>query len=124
MPERVQLRRTKGWRMPANTMKVDRTTRYGNPFYKDMVAGYTVEDAVRDHRDWMTGARDFPEIGPPPDVTPLRGRNLACWCGGGKPCHVFTLLVLANPGLQAAPLARPSNLQGERLGLQVAEVLR
>lgn len=31
-PIRVQLRRTKGWRMPENTVKVDRTTRWGNPF--------------------------------------------------------------------------------------------
>ncbi|MBF9653902.1 DUF4326 domain-containing protein, partial [Streptococcus pseudopneumoniae] len=31
-PVRIQLRRTKGWRMPANTVKVDRTTIYGNPF--------------------------------------------------------------------------------------------
>lgn len=31
-PHRVQLKRTKGWRMPPNTVKVDRTTRWGNPF--------------------------------------------------------------------------------------------
>ena len=26
----------------------------------------------------------------------LAGRNLACWCRDGSPCHVDTLLVLAN----------------------------
>lgn len=31
-PQRIQLRRTKGWRMPENTVKVDRTTKWGNPF--------------------------------------------------------------------------------------------
>ena len=31
-PNRVHLSRAKGWRMPDNTVKVDRTTRYGNPF--------------------------------------------------------------------------------------------
>lgn len=31
-PKRVQLRRTKDWRMPENTVKVDRRTRWGNPF--------------------------------------------------------------------------------------------
>jgi hypothetical protein len=36
MPKRIQLRRTKGWRMPANTVKVDRSTKYGNPFRTDM----------------------------------------------------------------------------------------
>ena len=30
-PNRVQLSRAKGWRMPPNTVKVDRTTRWGNP---------------------------------------------------------------------------------------------
>jgi hypothetical protein len=31
-PKRLQLRRTKGWRMPENTAKVDRSTRFGNPW--------------------------------------------------------------------------------------------
>jgi hypothetical protein len=31
-PVRVQLSRRKGWRMPPNTMKVDRSTGFGNPF--------------------------------------------------------------------------------------------
>lgn len=31
-PRRIQLKRTKGWKMPANTVKVDRTTPFGNPF--------------------------------------------------------------------------------------------
>ena len=30
-PRRVQLRRSKGWTMPPDTVKVDRTTRWGNP---------------------------------------------------------------------------------------------
>lgn len=33
MPDRVQLRRTKGWRIPEGCRKVDRSTRYGNPFH-------------------------------------------------------------------------------------------
>jgi hypothetical protein len=32
MPERIRLSRGKGWRMPPNTVKVDRSTRWGNPF--------------------------------------------------------------------------------------------
>ncbi|TIT42348.1 MAG: DUF4326 domain-containing protein [Mesorhizobium sp.] len=31
-PIRIQLSRAKGWRMPDNTVKVDRTTKWGNPF--------------------------------------------------------------------------------------------
>jgi hypothetical protein len=30
-PIRIQLSRAKGWRMPPNTVKVDRTTVFGNP---------------------------------------------------------------------------------------------
>ena len=31
-PVRIKLSRAKGWRMPENTVKVDRTSRWGNPF--------------------------------------------------------------------------------------------
>lgn len=31
-PQRVQLRRTKGWRMPANTVSVARPGKFGNPY--------------------------------------------------------------------------------------------
>jgi uncharacterized protein DUF4326 len=45
-PQRVQLRRTKGWRMPANTVRVDRTTRWGNPVVVGRVwRGAPVPDA-------------------------------------------------------------------------------
>ena len=32
MPDRIQLSRAAGWRMPPNTAKVDRTTIWGNPW--------------------------------------------------------------------------------------------
>lgn len=32
-----------------------------------------------------------------PDITPLRGRDLACWCPLDQPCHADVLLELANP---------------------------
>ena len=31
-PEHVQLRRSKGWRMPPNTVKAGRSGKWGNPF--------------------------------------------------------------------------------------------
>jgi Domain of unknown function (DUF4326) len=49
---RVQLRRAKGWRMPANTVKVDRTTLFGNPF---SVKEHGHDRAVALHRAWLTG---------------------------------------------------------------------
>jgi hypothetical protein len=48
MPERVQLIRTKGWQIPPNTVKVDRTTKWGNPFIvgqeNPFIPGRIVED--------------------------------------------------------------------------------
>ena len=32
MPERIQLRRTKGWKKPENAVNVARPTKWGNPF--------------------------------------------------------------------------------------------
>lgn len=30
------------------------------------------------------------------ELTELRGKNLACWCKIGNPCHADVLLELAN----------------------------
>ena len=101
-PKRVQLSRAKGWRMPPNTVKVDRSTRWGNP-YKTHSDGYpmTPELAVGcfsallrgDSAGWVM--RDT--LSTPHDVkTLLRGKNLACWCALDRPCHADVLLRLAN----------------------------
>src|SRR5580765_8506379 len=81
-PQRVQLKRSAGWKMPANTIKVDRTTRWGNPF---TIAEYgSAAVAVAQHGRWMRGEIAAPGAVEPPsrDVlrTALGGRNLACWC--------------------------------------------
>ncbi len=106
MPKRIVLRRTKGWRMSANTVKVDRTTRWGNPFRPDDCG--SAADAVSCHRAWILGdeanlaARrcKVPRDRKPPSVEEirreLRGKNLACWCAPGTPCHAELLLELAN----------------------------
>lgn len=84
MPERIQLRRTKGWRMPPNTVSVARPGRWGNPF--------TVENTGR-----VDAVLRFAcEVAPLLDVTPLRGKNLACWCPLGAPCHADVLLEIAD----------------------------
>jgi ribosomal protein L13E len=98
LPQRVQLKRSAGWKMPANTVKVDRTTRWGNPFTIAECGSAAI--AVAQHGRWMRG-----EIGAPGGVEPpardalrtaLGGRNLACWCALNGPCHADLLLVLAN----------------------------
>lgn len=73
--------------MPPNTVKVDRTTKWGNPYRSDDPA-----TAVRFFRRYVgsagyCNARALKE---------LAGKNLACWCPLGQPCHADVLLELAN----------------------------
>lgn len=83
-PVRIQLRRTKGWRLPENTVKVDRSTRWGNPWTAENSGG--VPPVLR-----------FAcETAPLMDLSPLRGKDLACWCPLDQPCHADVLLELAN----------------------------
>lgn len=104
-PSRVQLSRRKGWRMPLDTVKVDRSTKWGNPFivgkhgtraecvdlFEKMLAGYTCvstgdSDKQIAYREMVL--RDRGE---------LAGKNLACWCPIGAPCHADVLLKIKQP---------------------------
>lgn len=92
-PVRVQLSRAKGWRMPENTVSVARPGRYGNPFRVADFGIPNASEAVQRFRGWWGGY----VVGPPkPDLTPLRGKNLACWCNLDAPCHADVLLDMAN----------------------------
>lgn len=101
-PKRIQLRRTKGWRMPANTVKVDRATRWGNPWKIGNIGpwGRTAVDAASavDIFEAMLGD---PELRAgtkfPSDLSELKGKDLACWCPLDQPCHADVLLKMANP---------------------------
>ena len=100
-PQRIQLSRRKGWRMPANTVKVDRTTKWGNPFVpgKPVPHGPMKGQVVQDKRHAFVLFRSFAPLYPAlvsAAKTELRGKNLACWCRPGEPCHADVLLELAN----------------------------
>jgi hypothetical protein len=91
MPERIQRRRTKGWRMPEGAVYVGRPTRWGNPYPVWETGG--PELAVAYYRAWLgtDGAGLAVRAG-----WELRGRDLACWCPLDQPCHADVLLELAN----------------------------
>ena len=105
MPERIQRKRKKGWRMPANTVYVGRPTKWGNPFivgreYRDLFGAAKLCTKVL-ARDWFkawindtkwSGAGQLLERA----NIELRGKNLACWCPMDQPCHADVLLELAN----------------------------
>lgn len=84
MPERIQRMRTKGWKMPANTVSVTRPGRWGNPF------------TLQNSGAVSPVLRFACEVAPLLDVAELRGKNLACWCAIGAECHADVLLELAN----------------------------
>lgn len=112
-PERIQLRRTKGWKMPPNTVKVDRSTRWGNPFSIAGALDWGMTTPAGAHafvvkcfRAWLRGDLKADNLWRGPqseaarqpfrDLSALRGKNLACWCRPGDPCHADVLLELAN----------------------------
>ena len=84
MPVRIQRKRTKGWKMPPNTVSVCRPGKWGNPF--------TFANSGHVH----PALRFACEVAPLLDVSPLRGKNLACFCPLDHPCHADVLLELAN----------------------------
>lgn len=92
-PVRVQRKRTRGWRMPENTVYVGRPGRFGNPYqglgradavelFKDMLSRAPLGDDGRTVQEYIR--------------LNLSGKNLACWCPLDQPCHADVLLELAN----------------------------
>jgi hypothetical protein len=75
-------------------VKVDRTTRYGNPWRANLLKGFTATETVATLRRWLMGDLTLRSAGEPADIRPLRGKNLAC--RDGEACHVDVYLELSN----------------------------
>jgi len=114
-PVRLQLSRAKGFNLQANSrainglpaVNVARPGKWGNPFrvgdaYDDGFIRFPAIDraaAVKLYRDYWRRMLDDPGtvyVSAIESLTDLRGRNLACWCKPGEPCHVDVLLEIAN----------------------------
>lgn len=89
IPHRVRLSRAKGWRMPPNTVKVDRSTRWGNPFRTSET--FTAQDAVTAFSRWLETDAAGQALAREAKGH-LGGKNLACWCALDAPCHADVLL--------------------------------
>lgn len=103
-PIRIQRKRQKGWHMPDNTVYVGRGSRWGNPYFLD---GALVKLKGPNGQVWIEGGGDITTViasymayllrtGLAAEVSKLRGKNLACWCKDGSPCHADVLLEMAN----------------------------
>jgi uncharacterized protein DUF4326 len=122
-PARVQLSRAKGWRMPPNTVRVSRPGKWGNPFRIGDIKWF-VNDADPDDRvviyvnsnaeavaafRWLAAQEKYrTQV-----VAELRGKNLACWCKPGEPCHADVLLEIANATPPDAPRSGVTETGGE-----------
>ena len=112
-PIRVQLSRRKGFDLQAHSesingievVPVGRPGPLGNPFivgkngdaaycvdlYKALLAGLLRVGASPDIEAPARTRRFVTE-----NIHELRGKNLACWCRPGAPCHADVLLDIAN----------------------------
>ena len=107
-PTRIQRKRTKGWRMPENTVYVGRGSKWGNPFIVGKPIQriyYRFEFDIDDRIKYVNGAvienndeavrlykkySSYDKL----NLSELKGKNLACWCPLDKPCHADILLEL------------------------------
>ena len=89
---RIQLKRTSGWRMPPNAVKVTRPGPWGNPYKVGVDSEFgippDVETAVMFFRAYAAE-----RIVQEPDwLDDLIGKDLACWCKAGEICHADVLI--------------------------------
>lgn len=104
-PQRIQRQRTKGWKMPPNTVYVGRPSRFGNPFvvgkdgtaaecvakYRNMLMPYRHHGGNSSLENFYLSTANIQDI-----QASLRGKNLACWCPIDQPCHADVLQEIAN----------------------------
>lgn len=123
MPQRVQRKRTRGWRAPENATYVGRGTFFGNPWVvvrTNTGTGWAVQWAGHAGQHRPDGLNDFVPANNQADAhtlavelyelwvhahptlldrirRDLAGRDLMCWCAEPLACHVDVLLRLAAP---------------------------
>lgn len=104
MPERLQLSRAKGFRLPPGAVSVGRPSRYGNPFRVGDPLTFPFDEAfgpvVRDRAHAVEIFRTYARVTAGYELMirrELAGKSLACWCplpAPGEPdiCHAAVQL--------------------------------
>lgn len=123
-PVRIQRKRSKGWKMPENTVSVCRPTKWGNPFklvgdmiYIDAshrgemldkwvyVCQGDIQKVIKLYKSLLSQSDNFQNE---PNIehwlyhflnlnfSELKGKNLACFCHIDNPCHADVLLDIVN----------------------------
>ena len=119
---RIQRKRTKGWKMPKNTVYVGRPSKWGNPIklegdcifidasYRRRILSPWVYYSMGDeedviylfeklfdgtefyNQDFQYWSDHFRKL----NISKLSGKDLACWCSLDKPCHADVLIKYAS----------------------------
>lgn len=103
-PQRIQRSRKKGSKLPENTVCVTRPSRWGNPFVVGKFG--TAQECVDEYVKQFLAPHENPIINEIIErnrrtvVEQLKGKNIACWCKIGDPCHGDVLLEIANQTIQ------------------------
>lgn len=90
-PRRLQRKRSRGWRKPADSVCISRPSTFGNYCF---TPGMTQDEAARAYGVWL--AMQAPAAFRATVKRLLRGKHLLCWCREGTHCHGDHLLRLAN----------------------------
>jgi hypothetical protein len=93
MPSRLQQKRVKGWRKPANSIVISRPSKWGNPFKID--AEHDRPAVVSQFREWVK-SDDPRAVKMRAELEELRGKDLLCFCPVPGPCHGDVLIEMAN----------------------------
>ena len=91
----MQLKRTKGWRLPADAKSVAYPTRWQNPYRK-------VQPRTESLRLFREHLAEHPEL-VAEAKRELAGHKLACWCGPDELCHADIWLALVNRKFGSEP---------------------
>jgi uncharacterized protein DUF4326 len=109
-PQRIQRKRTRGWRMPADAIYVGRPSKWGNPYVihthtercgdrwacPPWIVDNAKEAVQRLRHDLLYPLQHHPDY---PSVDEIRaelaGHDLVCWCPIGQYCHGDLLLEVA-----------------------------
>ncbi len=99
-PQRITLSRKKGWRIPPNTVNVDRSTKWGNPYRIGDGLCHNIDDVIRYYEEYLKHGTNYvsDQIAPSQEEikVELSGKNLACSCKQGEKCHADVLLRIAS----------------------------
>lgn len=101
-PKRIQLSRKRGWHMPPNAARVDRQSRWGNPYVVGEINPLTGQEITQELA--VDLYRQFVDCWPSTlraiARRELAGKDLACWCRAELACHASVLLELLAGGIR------------------------